>query len=186
MARPTKSRNLFVQQAGRGTRLSEGKTDCILLDHAGNIDYHGFPTDEYALDLDGEPEREKSEKKSKTCKVCFAVYRGPKCPECGVEAPPAPAVEIEETDHELKEINAREPADPLKKMHKELLKDAKKSGRSAASAHYKFLNRVGLDAAKPYLPQWLVEKEERGLKNLFANSPFRGVSANGILKKPNE
>lgn len=30
--RPTRSRNLYVQMVGRGTRLCEGKTECLLLD----------------------------------------------------------------------------------------------------------------------------------------------------------
>lgn len=34
MSRPTKSRTLFCQMAGRGLRLHEGKTDCLVLDFA--------------------------------------------------------------------------------------------------------------------------------------------------------
>jgi hypothetical protein len=34
MARPTKSQSLYVQCVGRGTRLAEGKTDCLVLDFA--------------------------------------------------------------------------------------------------------------------------------------------------------
>ena len=40
MARPTQSRALFVQCLGRGTRLSPGKTDCILLDLTDNCLKH--------------------------------------------------------------------------------------------------------------------------------------------------
>ena len=35
-AKPTKSRILFVQTIGRGLRTAPGKTDCLILDHAGN------------------------------------------------------------------------------------------------------------------------------------------------------
>src|SRR5450755_280213 len=36
MARPTKSRALYTQAIGRGTRLAPGKTDCIILDITDN------------------------------------------------------------------------------------------------------------------------------------------------------
>jgi superfamily II DNA or RNA helicase len=40
MARPTKSRALYVQCVGRGTRLAPGKTDCIILDITDNTLKH--------------------------------------------------------------------------------------------------------------------------------------------------
>lgn len=39
--RPTESLVLYMQCLGRGLRLSEGKTDCLILDYAGNLDRHG-------------------------------------------------------------------------------------------------------------------------------------------------
>lgn len=41
MMRPTNSPGMYYQQCGRGLRPSEGKTDCIILDMAGNIERHG-------------------------------------------------------------------------------------------------------------------------------------------------
>jgi DNA repair protein RadD len=41
MLRPTKSTGLYVQMAGRGTRLARGKDDCLVLDFAGNVARHG-------------------------------------------------------------------------------------------------------------------------------------------------
>jgi DNA repair protein RadD len=41
MLRPTLSTGLYVQTLGRGTRLSEGKRDCLVLDFAGNVRRHG-------------------------------------------------------------------------------------------------------------------------------------------------
>lgn len=38
---PTKSPGLHVQKLGRGTRLCEGKENCVLLDFARNVEYHG-------------------------------------------------------------------------------------------------------------------------------------------------
>src|SRR5262245_51800711 len=41
LLRPTCSPGLLIQQVGRGTRLAAGKTDCLVLDFAGNIRRHG-------------------------------------------------------------------------------------------------------------------------------------------------
>ena len=41
MLRPTQSTGLYVQIAGRGMRLAKGKTNCLVLDYAGNIYRHG-------------------------------------------------------------------------------------------------------------------------------------------------
>lgn len=40
VARPTKSRALYTQMVGRGTRLAPGKTDCLILDFVGNAGRH--------------------------------------------------------------------------------------------------------------------------------------------------
>src|SRR6185436_6088677 len=42
IARPTKSRALYAQMVGRGTRLAPGKTDCIVLDFIGASDVMGL------------------------------------------------------------------------------------------------------------------------------------------------
>jgi DNA repair protein RadD len=41
MLRPTKSRGLHVQMIGRGLRIAPGKSECIVLDFAGNTLEHG-------------------------------------------------------------------------------------------------------------------------------------------------
>lgn len=48
MLRPTKSAGLYVQQVGRGTRLCDGKRDCLVLDFAGNVAEHG-PVDQIVV-----------------------------------------------------------------------------------------------------------------------------------------
>jgi DNA repair protein RadD len=42
MLRPTLSTGLYVQMLGRGTRKHTGKSDCLVLDFAGNVGRHGF------------------------------------------------------------------------------------------------------------------------------------------------
>lgn len=45
LARPTQSRALWRQMVGRGMRSAAGKTDCVILDHAGNVHRFGTPDD---------------------------------------------------------------------------------------------------------------------------------------------
>lgn len=45
LARATKSAELYVQMIGRGARLADGKTDCLVLDIGGNYKRHGEPDD---------------------------------------------------------------------------------------------------------------------------------------------
>jgi DNA repair protein RadD len=40
--RPTNSPGLYLQMAGRGLRIAEGKSDCLMLDYAGNVVRHGL------------------------------------------------------------------------------------------------------------------------------------------------
>ncbi|MDC0764258.1 DEAD/DEAH box helicase [Brevibacillus sp. AG] len=44
MVRPTQSRSLYVQAVGRGTRLFPGKTECLVIDFAGNTGRHQLVT----------------------------------------------------------------------------------------------------------------------------------------------
>lgn len=42
LVRATESTGLYVQMVGRGTRLAEGKEDCLILDYGQNVQRHGF------------------------------------------------------------------------------------------------------------------------------------------------
>lgn len=174
MGRPTKSKNLYIQQAGRGTRTYPGKTDCILLDHGGNISRHGLPTDEPDVDLDGKEKRGHI-KESKICKNCFAVYRAPLCPECGVVPPEVQKSEITETNDELKELVNIE-IDPIKRMLKDLQKQGKQKNRRTAWAYYKLIDKFGFDASKPYLPDWFLKRYNEPMA--MFSSPFTGIQMN--------
>ncbi|GMW05422.1 MAG: hypothetical protein AMXMBFR8_02190 [Nevskiales bacterium] len=116
MARPTRSLMLYLQMLGRGLRPADGKRDCLVLDHAGNVHRHGFATDERLWTLDGdlalvEPERadarsEPFEAKQLTCPDCQCVFTGSRtCPECGYYFAPR-GRRIETLDGELVEIGA--------------------------------------------------------------------------------
>lgn len=80
--RPTGSAVLWLQQAGRGTRLYAGKTNCLLLDMASNIDRHG-PLDK----IKGHDPKEKTpgEAMQKRCEKCWCYCHSSarNCPDCG-------------------------------------------------------------------------------------------------------
>lgn len=92
---PTKSPGRHVQKAGRGTRciganieesIANGKRDCLLLDFARNVDYHG-PLDK--IRGKDKTKGEGGDAPMKVCpechQVCFAGLR--KCFVCGYEFP---------------------------------------------------------------------------------------------------
>ena len=91
IAKPTKVLGRWLQMAGRGGRPSDGKENCILLDHSGCVDRHGFVEDEIYWTLSGkEKAAKKKPKKIKeprplTCDECKFVFTGKKCPQCGTE-----------------------------------------------------------------------------------------------------
>jgi superfamily II DNA or RNA helicase len=95
LARPTKSVMLYLQMLGRGLRIADGKSDCIVLDHSGAVHWHGFAADERLWTLTGRtalvpsPVRAKEPRAAKQCLECAAVWvDGAFCPECGHELRP--------------------------------------------------------------------------------------------------
>ena len=93
MARPTLSEIVYIQQAGRILRPAPGKSDALLLDHAGNSLRFGLPGDFDPPGL-GEAEtrfskQKQREHKARTCKNCEAVLPPvvSTCPECGHDQP---------------------------------------------------------------------------------------------------
>lgn len=107
-ARPTASRILWVQQAGRGSRPSPDKSFFYLMDHANNTRTHGFIEEHQDPLLDGKPKAKKSTgvPAVKTCKNCYAIVLSAtrKCEQCGYDFEAAArALRIKE-DAELLEL----------------------------------------------------------------------------------
>ncbi len=111
LLRPTKSLSLHLQQVGRALRPLPGKTEAIILDHAGNSLRHGLPDDEREWSLEDRERKAKgeaSEVKVRQCKECFYVYPPAKaCPNCG-HVPPVQAREIEQVEGSLAEVRRAE------------------------------------------------------------------------------
>jgi DNA repair protein RadD len=95
MLRPTQSTGLYVQIAGRGMRLAPGKSDCVVLDFAGNVSRHG-PID--CIKIDDKAAKAKDgdgEAPVKACPECetLALIAAKECPTCGyLYPPPAPKI----------------------------------------------------------------------------------------------
>jgi DNA repair protein RadD len=96
MLRPTKSTGLYVQMAGRGTRLAPGKENCLVLDFAGNVARHGpvdlvKPKDKTNGEGDGEAP-------TRVCPECQTInaLAARLCIECGYVFP-VPEVQLEAT-----------------------------------------------------------------------------------------
>lgn len=81
MLRPTLSPGLFYQMVGRGFRMCDGKSDCIVLDYGGNVMRHG-PVDAIKVKKPGEPGS--GDAPAKECPACMALVAAgyAVCPEC--------------------------------------------------------------------------------------------------------
>jgi len=93
LLRPTKSLSLYLQQVGRALRVMEGKPHAIVLDHAGNVFKHGFPTQDREWELTTDKIKAAQQKHNlRQCKTCYAVYNNTaeRCPECGELHKPEP------------------------------------------------------------------------------------------------
>jgi len=89
--RPTLSPGLYYQMAGRGLRVADGKTDCMVLDFAGNVATHGPITQ---ITPPGRKRKGDGVAPTKTCpncdEICAANAR--KC-QCGHEFPEPEKIE---------------------------------------------------------------------------------------------
>lgn len=93
LARPTKHMGLYRQMLGRGLRPADGKSDCLILDHAGAVFEHGFVDEPVVWTLkedrraENKVHRERSDYKGTSltaCPECQAVrMSGSACPGCG-------------------------------------------------------------------------------------------------------
>jgi superfamily II DNA or RNA helicase len=110
LARPSKSYGRFVQYAGRGLRPYPGKKDCIVIDHAGLVNEHGFLEDPVYWTLDDDEKAWKKaeprvrEKTIHECKMCMYIFVGPRCPQCGTRVKDY-LKKIATTDDELERLN---------------------------------------------------------------------------------
>jgi DNA repair protein RadD len=92
LLRPTASPGLYYQMVGRGFRKAEGKTDCLVLDFAGNVERLG-PVDRLQPIARGGGGSSSSSKEPNRCKACpqcglLVDIAYDLCPDCGTPFPP--------------------------------------------------------------------------------------------------
>lgn len=85
LLRPTKSPGLYYQMVGRGFRLCDGKSSCLVLDYGNNILRHG-PIDAIKITKQN---GNGSDAPAKECPNCHSVIHAAygTCPDCGYVFP---------------------------------------------------------------------------------------------------
>lgn len=114
LARPTKSLALYHQTLGRVMRISPGKEEAVVIDHAGATAEHGLFSDpvpwslnakEKVQDRQEQQRKERKEPKDITCPQCKHVFRARRdCPKCGFMAL-QPSEDVPYYEADLKELD---------------------------------------------------------------------------------
>jgi superfamily II DNA or RNA helicase len=165
LARPTKSLGLFRQMSGRILRPAPGKTDAIILDHAGSVFAHGFPDDEIIWTLHEDRRAENIAHAARgqhhaptltTCPECSAVrLEGQPCPACGWHPVRKPRL-VEITAGELGQVSrdrsVRAIPQDRQSFHQQLAWIAQQRGYKPGWVAHKYKQRFGA-----WPPQRLVE-----------------------------
>ncbi|MFY7802304.1 MAG: helicase-related protein, partial [Limnoraphis robusta] len=88
LSRATKSRALYIQMSGRGLRISQDKTDCLILDFGGNIKRLGMLNKKVLITLEPTPKPD-DDLMLKECDNCHSMVSifARICPECGYVFP---------------------------------------------------------------------------------------------------
>jgi superfamily II DNA or RNA helicase len=111
MLRPTLSRALFMQMIGRGLRPFEGKKECVILDHVGNLQEHGHPLAPYEWKFFGTEKRKKKKRENEAIvKLCpeidFLYCEKRSCIGCEHNKSGRKKRDLEQIDGELTETEA--------------------------------------------------------------------------------
>ena len=110
MLRPTKSLGRYLQACGRALRPAPGKTEAIILDHAGNCMQQGFgfPCDDREWLLEGSKGKNQKDTGSpvRVCPKCFAALPAAarSCPYCAHKFKPVPR-QIRQVHGTLEELD---------------------------------------------------------------------------------
>jgi len=153
-------KTMIVGNCGRGTRTNPGKSDCLILDHAGNVTRHGFITEERDAIIDGKPSDQKLET-AITCFSCYAVFMREQlindcCPMCGVSVSKEQIEKsrnLKRVDGELVEIvELTEEQKAIREM-KLLKKERKRKGYAPGWVFYQMQARFGSEMTAKLMPK---------------------------------
>ncbi len=154
----------YLQACGRGLRASPGKEDCVVIDHAGAVLYHGFPDADRQWTLDDATDQAKEYRDQMaegkvptpvTCPECSYMYSGrPDCPMCGHRAPRPQAEPVATDSGQLFEVDRQDMYDwrdeDLIRGWRDAVYAAAHGDRSMGVAAGMFSRRFGL-------PPWRVD-----------------------------
>ncbi len=131
LLRPTKSLGLYLQQVGRALRPATGKTQAVIIDHAGNCLRHGLPNETRDWTLTTDRATRTALQPIKQCPTCYGIYPAHMraCPNCGAET--ATEVKRPITHDERAELRRVE-AEELARYRNMRYADAVRSGRTLA------------------------------------------------------
>ena len=136
---PTKILRRYIQQAGRGLRLFEGKSDCLMLDFAGLTSIHGFCND-LRFYIPAPPEAEYKYKECPECGNILAKHIK-KCDVCGYEFTTEEMITVSKP--KKKEIERLEKAMNLQKELKHNIYElVKEQGYKNGYAYYLFIDTL--------------------------------------------
>jgi DNA repair protein RadD len=159
LARPTRHMGLYRQMVGRVLRPAPGKTDALILDHAGAVFEHGFVDEPVIWTLDSDRRAENPMHASRaqgrareltTCPECSAVrLEGTPCTACGWRPQPKPKA-FDVADGELGQVDRQRKVSaqaygPQERasMHAQLTWIAQERGYKPGWAAHKFKERFG-------------------------------------------
>ncbi len=197
LARPTKSMGLYRQMAGRVIRPAPGKTDALIIDHAGDTCRHGFVEDPVIWTLDEDtkaesPEHEARDRSSNSrlieCSQCSAIrIAGKPCTECGF-MPKRPGEHLHVLDGDLAHLdrNGSHPAviSPMRRQewHAMLVHIAAERGYKPGWAAHKFKEKFGVwpdrRCVEPMTPTPEVSSWVRSRQIAYAKA-MQKAAANG-------
>jgi DNA repair protein RadD len=173
-ARPTQSLVLWRQSCGRILRpwhpgcppgcLEHPSLQPLLLDHAGNIERHGFAHEDIHWELNAKARRIDQKIRMKICKGCFAYVTQSRglCPYCGYEFKP----EDEPKEKKIAETNEQlirrstTPEDMKRAFFENIVKTARHLGNLPGWASRKYKDHYGA------WPPWAWSEE---IKSSFAS-----------------
>ena len=123
------------QIIGRGSRVHPAKTDCMILDHGGNLKRGlGFFEDDphWTLDITTKDPGEAGIRPTIECPRCKAIYRGGKCKNCGYEPTPRErrSQGLDFDGRELKEVQREEKKPSVQTPEALMVSALYKAGRS--------------------------------------------------------
>jgi superfamily II DNA or RNA helicase len=156
LARPTKNMGLYRQMVGRVLRPAPGKSDALILDHAGATFEHGFAEEPvgWTLDTDKRADNPAQTARSQgdaprltTCPECGAVRKaGKPCTACAwqpkrkAEAPDVADGELARLDRDGKR---KQPEWNKGAFYRQLLQIARERGYKDGWAAHKYREKFG-------------------------------------------